>query len=71
MSEMIDEEDMDTQRLLELFRKLDLDGDGRIDLGEIVEALKRSGHAAGAAEVAKVSLKTELHLVKKALYTYS
>jgi len=57
MSEIIDEEEMDTQRLTELFRKLDLNGDGRINLEEIVEALQSRGQADGAIELAKVRFK--------------
>jgi Ca2+-binding EF-hand superfamily protein len=53
-SEIVGEEEMDLERLRLLFRSLDLDGDGRIDLGELVAALRKTGHAEGAVELAKV-----------------
>jgi len=37
-------EEEDDQRLRALFHKLDVDGNGRIDSKDLIEALRRSGH---------------------------
>jgi len=65
-----EEEEANFIRLSALFHKLDLDGDGRIDLDELIAALQRHGHGSGATDLAKVSLTGKLTLILHIYFPY-
>lgn len=52
------------KRLEELFKKLDLDGNGKIDIHDLSEALKDSKFGQQYAEVSEVIFVEVIHLLR-------